>query len=189
MNRSNAVKLFKALTYLGIYGGLLVPLMFIPTVIFPFVFSKLIYFQILIGLTFPAYLALAWMEPDYRPKKHLLYFAILGYFVALALSVLLAVDPFRAWWGNQERMNGLFTLLHFLAWLTMMVGTLKTWNQWKWLLNYEVALSAVMAIVAILQKLNPNLLMFRRAPPRPGGSARRSASRSRGTSRRAPCRR
>lgn len=160
MNRKTAIKIFKTLTYLGIYGGLLVPLMFIPTVIFPFVFSKLIYFQILIGLTFPAYLALAWMEPEYRPKKHLLYFAVLAYFAALTLSVVFAIDPLRAWWGNQERMNGLFTLLHFLAWLTMAVGTLKTWNQWKWLLNYEVALSAVMAIVAILQKYNPNLLMF-----------------------------
>lgn len=160
MNRTNAIKLFKALTFLGIYGGLLVPLIFIPSVIFPFVFSKLIYFQVLIGLTFPAYLALAWMEPEYRPKKHALYFAILAYFVALTLSVVFAIDPLRAWWGNQERMNGLFTLLHFLAWLTMTVGTLKTWNQWKWLLNYQVVLSCVMAIVAILQKLNPNLLMF-----------------------------
>ncbi len=160
MNRTNAIRLFKALTYIGIYGGLLVPLVFIPTVIFPFVFSKLVYFQILIGLTFPAYLALAWMEPDYRPKKHILYFAVLAYFAALTLSVVFAIDPLRAWWGNQERMNGLFTLLHFLAWLTMAVGTLKTWNQWKWLLNYEVALSAVMAIVAIMQKFNPNLLLF-----------------------------
>ncbi|MCR4256678.1 MAG: O-antigen ligase family protein, partial [Candidatus Uhrbacteria bacterium] len=159
-NRTNAIKLFKALTYIGIYGGLLVPLIFIPTVIFPFVFSKLIYFQVLIGLTFPAYLALAWMEPEFRPKKHLLYFAVLAYFVALTLSVVFAIDPTRAWWGNQERMNGLFTLLHFLAWLTMAVGTLKTWNQWKWLLNYQVALSCVMAVVAIMQKLNPNLLMF-----------------------------
>lgn len=168
MNRANAIRIFKALTYIGIYGGLLLPLVFIPTVIFPFVFSKLIAFQILIGLTFPAYLALAWMEPEFRPRKHMLYFAILGYFGALILSVIFAVDPLRAWWGNQERMNGLFTLLHFLAWLTMAVGTLKSWDQWKKLLNYQVALSCIMAIVAIMQKLNPNLLMFP-AGPRVGG--------------------
>lgn len=160
MNRTYAIRFFKFLTYLGIYGGLLLPLVFIPTVIFPFVFSKLISFQILIGLTFPAYLALAWMEPELRPRKHILYFAILAYFVAIALSVIFAVDPARAWWGNQERMNGLFTVLHFLAWLTMAVGTLKTWDQWKKLLNYEVALSVVMALVAIGQRINPNLLMF-----------------------------
>lgn len=168
MNRANATRIFKALTYLGIYGGLLLPLVFIPTVIFPFVFSKLIAFQVLIGLTFPAYLALAWMEPEFRPRKHMLYLAILAYFGALTLSVIFAIDPLRAWWGNQERMNGLFTLLHFLAWLTMAVGTLKTWEQWKKLLNYEVALSCIMAFVAIMQKFNPNLLMFP-AGPRVGG--------------------
>lgn len=168
MNRSQAIKFFKAICFLGIYGGLLLPLVFIPVVIFPFVFSKLIFFQILVGMTFPAYLALAWMEPAYRPKKHVLYFAILAYFVAIGLSVIFAVDPYRAWWGNQERMNGLFTLLHFLAWLTMTVGIMKTWEQWKTLLHYQVILSAIMAIVAILQKLNPNLLLFP-AGPRVGG--------------------
>ncbi|MCE9585925.1 O-antigen ligase family protein [Candidatus Uhrbacteria bacterium] len=160
MNRTQAIKFFKAICYLGIFGGLLLPLVFIPVVIFPFVFSKLIFFQVLVGMTFPAYLALAWMEPSYRPKKHVLYFAILAYFIALGLSVIFAVDPYRAWWGNQERMNGLFTVLHFLAWLTMTVGIMKTWVQWKTLLNYQVVLSAVMAIVAILQKINPNLLLF-----------------------------
>ncbi|QQR60703.1 O-antigen ligase family protein [Candidatus Uhrbacteria bacterium] len=168
MNRSQAIKFFKAICFLGIYGGLLLPLVFIPVVIFPFVFSKLIFFQVLVGLTFPAYLALVWMEPSYRPKKHVLFFAILAYFVAIGLSVVFAVDPYRAWWGNQERMNGLFTLLHFLAWLTMTVGIVKTWEQWKTLLHYQVGLSAIMAIVAILQKMNPNLLLFP-AGPRVGG--------------------
>lgn len=160
MTRNQSVKLLKYISLAGVYGGLLMPLVFIPSVIFPFVFSKLIAFQILVGVTFPAYLILAWMEPKYRPKKHILYSAILAYFVALALSVVFAVDPFRAWWGNQERMNGLFTLLHFLAWLTMAIGVLKTWEAWRRLLNFQVALSGVMAIVAIMQKFNPNLLLF-----------------------------
>jgi O-antigen ligase len=132
------------------------------------VFSKLIFFQVLVGLTFPVYIVLAWMEPTYRPRFHLLYAAIGAYFVAVGLSMIFAVDPLRAWWGNQERMNGLFTLLHFLAWLTMAVSVLKTWDQWRRLLNYEVVLSAIMAIVALLQKVNPNLLLFP-AGPRVGG--------------------
>ncbi|MEI7512143.1 MAG: O-antigen ligase family protein [Candidatus Uhrbacteria bacterium] len=169
MTRTTAIKLFKGISLVGIYGGLLVPLMFIPVVIFPFVFSKIIFFQMLIGLTFPAYLALAWMDPQYRPNiKHQLYVAIAAYFVAVAVSVIFAVDPSRAWWGNQERMNGLFSLLHFFAWMTMMVGVLKTWEDWKRLLIYEVALSAIMAIVAMLQRLNPDLLLFK-ASGRVGG--------------------
>lgn len=168
MNRASAIKFFKAITLVGVYGGLLVPPMFIPVVIFPFVFSKIIFLQVLIGITFPAYLALAWMEPAYRPKKHILTGAILWYFVAVALSVVFAVDPMRAWWGNQERMNGLFQLMHFLAWFVMMTGVMRTWDEWKKLLRFEVCIAGFMAIIAMLQKLNPNLLMFP-AGPRVGG--------------------
>lgn len=168
MSRDQAVQYFKGITMAGVYGGLLLPLIFIPSVIFPFVFSKLVFFQIVVGLTFPAYLGLAWMDRAYRPKAHLLLLAITAYFGALLLSVLFAADPMRAWWGNQERMNGLFTLLHFFAWLIMATGVLRTWEQWRRFLNYEIVLSGIMAIVSVLQKLNPNLLMFT-AGPRVGG--------------------
>ncbi len=171
-NRAQILSFLRGVSLVGIYGGLLMPLFFSPLinidVIFPFVFSKLIFFQILVGLTFPFYLLLAWMEPSARPKWHLLYGAIGAYFVALLLSVVFSFDPLRSWWGNQERMNGLFTLLHFFAWLTMAVGVLKTWPQWRRLLNYQVGLSIVMAIFALLQKPFPNLLGFP-AGPRVGG--------------------
>ncbi|MDF1497656.1 MAG: O-antigen ligase family protein [Patescibacteria group bacterium] len=160
MQRTQAIKILKYIAYAGIYGGLLMPLMFLPVVIFPFVFSKLIFFQVIIGLTFPAYLILAWVEPQYRPRKSFLYFAFIAYFVALFLSMVFAIDPLRAWWGNQERMNGLFTLLHFFVWLTMATAILKTWKQWQYVLNYLIVLGVFMGIVALLQKPFPNLLKF-----------------------------
>jgi len=153
---------------IGIYGGLLMPLVFVPKVIFPFVFSKLIFLQILIGLTFPAYLLLAWVEPKYRPRWVPLTAAIVAYFAALALSVVFSVDVAKAWWGNQERMNGLFTLLHFFAWYLMASSLLTTWQQWKKILFYQIWLSAFMAIVALLQIPFPKLLLFP-AGPRVGG--------------------
>lgn len=160
MQRNTIVKILKGVTYAGIYGGLLMPLMFVPIVIFPFVFSKLIFFQVLIGLALPSYLALAWMEPQYRPRWSFMYAAIIGYFAALLLSVIFAVDPVRAWWGNQERMNGLFTLSHLFVWLCMTVSVLKTWADWRRLLNYQIFLGVFMAMVALLQKPFPSLLLF-----------------------------
>jgi O-antigen ligase len=160
MTRQDALKWLKFMTYVGIYGGLLMPMVFLPIVIFPFVFSKLIVFQVLIELTFPAYLILAWAEPKYRPRWTPLYLAIAAYFLAIGLSVIFAADPARAWWGNQERMNGLFTVLHFFFWLTMASSLLTTWQQWRKLLVYQVVISGIMATVALLQKPFPNLLRF-----------------------------
>lgn len=160
MNRKTTLFWLRAVTLIGVFGGLLMPLVFMPIVIFPFVFSKLIFFQVLIGLTFPAYLALAWMEPNARPPRHFLVGALTFYLCAIGFSALFAVDPARSWWGNQERMNGLFSLLHFLAWFLMMTGMLKTWTQWRRFLNFEIVLSVIMAFVSILQIRFPTLLLF-----------------------------
>lgn len=152
------------MTLAGVFGGLLMPLIFIKYVIFPFVFSKLILFQMLIGVTFPAYLLLAWMEPEYRPRKHPVLLAIGAYFVAMALSVIFSVDIWRSWWGNQERMNGLFTLLHFFAWLLMMVGTLRTWKEWETFLRFQVFVGGGVALTAIWQRwVNPDLFLYHTA--------------------------
>ena len=161
MSRSTVVRILRWITLIGVFGGLLMPMIFIKQVIFPFVFSKLILFQILIGLTFPAYILLAWMEPEYRPKKHPLLLAICAYFVAMGLSVVFSVDIWRSWWGNQERMNGLFTLLHFLAWLLMIIGTLRTWKDWEAFLRFQVIVGGAVALTAIWQHwVNPDLFLY-----------------------------
>ncbi len=168
MKRQSVITWLKVITSLGIYGGLLMPMVFLPSVIFPFVFSKLIALQILIGLTFPAYVGLAILEPSYRPRLKPVYFALLAFLTAIGISVIFAADPSRAWWGNQERMNGLFTVLHFFAWLVMATAVLKTWDQWKKLLGFQIVVSVLMAIVALLQLPFPKLLLFP-AGPRVGG--------------------
>ena len=81
--------------------------------------------------------------------------AIAAWFVALSVSVIFAVDPMRAWWGSQERMGGLFTMLHFLAWCVMAVGVLRNWERWRRLLMFEAAVSAVMAGIAAEETVWP----------------------------------
>ncbi len=145
------------------------PLIFIKELIFPFVFSKLIVFQILIGITFPAYLLLAWMEPRYRPRRHPLLLAVLSYFVAMLLSTLFSVDILRSWWGNQERMNGLFTLLHFLGWFLMTTSLIRTWKEWEAVLRVQVVVGGLVALTAIWQRwVNPEVFLYK-AGPRVGG--------------------
>lgn len=168
MNRTSIVKILKGITWVGIYGGLLMPLVFAPVVIFPFVFSKMAFFQVVIELTLPAFIVLAWIEPQYRPKRTSLLIAICAYFLAVLVSVIFATDPMRAWWGNQERMNGLFSVLHFLLWFIMATSVVKTWAEWKRLIWFQLCLSVFMGAIALLEKPFPNLLSFP-AGDRPGG--------------------
>lgn len=154
-----AVRVLRALTWAGVYGGLLMPLAFsAELVVYPFVFLKLLYLQALIGLTFPAWAALAWLDPRFRPRRSWVALALLAHLAALALSVAFAADRSRAFWGNQERMNGLFSLLHYAAWFLMTASSLRGWPAWRRLLRFQAALGVAMAAVALLQLPFPLLL-------------------------------
>ncbi len=153
-----AVRLLEGIILAGVYGALLLPLMYFPGVSYPFVFPKAIFFQVLIDLTFPAYAVLAFLRPSFRPRRDPFPVAIGAWFVALSVSAIFAVDPLRAWWGSQERMGGLFTLLHFLAWFMMAAGALKSWENWRRLLVFEAAVCAAVAGTAAAQMIWPWLL-------------------------------
>ncbi len=156
---SSVTRLLEAMTFAGVYGGLLMPLVFLSgVVVYPYIFLKLLFLQILVALTVPAFLVLAWRKPRYRPRFSWVYAALGAHYVALALSAAMAADRHRAFWGNQERMNGLFSLLHFVAWLAMTTSVLKTWGQWRKLLHWQAALGFAMAAVVLLQWPFPTLL-------------------------------
>lgn len=153
------VRLLVVLTQVGVYGGLLMPLVFHPGLtIFPYVFFKMLVFQALIAITLPAWIALAWIDPRYRPTRSWVLVAVLAHFAALGVATLLAADPHRAFWGNQERMAGFYNLAHFLAWFLMATSTVRTWPQWQRLLHWQALLGFAMAMVTLLQRPIPTLL-------------------------------
>lgn len=156
---SKETRLLRTIALAGVYGGLLMPLVIpVGLVAYPFVLPKILFFQVLMSLTVPAFLVLAWREPRYRPRFSWIYAALGGHLAALALSAATAADQHRTFWGSQERMNGLLQLLHFAAWLAMASSLLKTWPDWRKLLHWQAVLGFVVALVALLQRPFPNLL-------------------------------
>ncbi len=154
-----SVRLLRAVALVGVYGGLLMPLVVTPgLVVFPFIFSKLLFYQALIGLTFPACLALWLLDPQSRPRRSALLGALAFYFVALGVSTLRSIDPHRSFWSNQERMSGYFQLLHYLAWFLMASSLLRSWAAWRRLLWWQAGLGFVLAAIAVLQRPFPSLL-------------------------------
>ena len=148
-----------ALTYVGIYGSLLMPMIYAPRlVVFPFIFAKLLALQILLALTLPAWAVLAWQDPRYRPRRSPLLGALLVYFVALAVSTAFSIDRERSFWGNQERMSGLFQLLHYFAWAVMASSVVRGWTALRRLLHFQVTVGFVMGAIAVLQRPFPSLI-------------------------------
>jgi O-antigen ligase len=151
----------RLLALAGIYGA---PLALVVVVkgardatAFPHVFLTTILLQATIALTVPAFLLLAWRQPVFRPRRSWLSIALGAYFVALSLSCVFAFNRHRAFWGSQDRMGGLFSLAHFLAWYVMATSLLRTWRDWRRLLHWQVVLGLFVALVALRDLGDPDI--------------------------------
>jgi O-antigen ligase/tetratricopeptide (TPR) repeat protein len=148
----------RAITLAGVVAGLLTPAVYAQVTWFAFTSLKVFWLQAVVGLTLPAYIILACRRPEFRPPRSWMMLALLAQFASVALSSLFADDPHLAWWGNLDRMEGLWSLLHFGIWAIMAASVVRTWQGWRRLLHVEIVVGLVAGCVVMLQVPFPKLL-------------------------------
>lgn len=80
---------------------------------FPYITTRVLVFRSIIALALPLYLFLIMAEKHLRPNfKNPLSLAVLAFFALNLLSAVLGINFYRSFWGNFERMGGVFYLLH-----------------------------------------------------------------------------
>ncbi|MCR4322555.1 MAG: O-antigen ligase family protein [Candidatus Azambacteria bacterium] len=156
---STIVSIIKA----GVYAVLFLPLIVIPLFLFPFATSRGFLFQILVEIIVALYLVLALKNSAYRPKKTALLLALSFYFLVLLLSTLFGLDPYRSFFGNFERMWGLFSLAHFFLFFVVLAGMFKTKEEWARLIKLALMVAALSVAFGIVQFVG-SLLMSGSAP-------------------------
>src|SRR3989344_4338631 len=77
-----------------------------------------------------AYLALAFANPAYRPRRNWLLAAFAIFLVVIAIADAQGVYPFKSFWSNYERMEGWVTQAHLFAYFLVTVSVLNTQNLW-----------------------------------------------------------
>ena len=142
---------------LGLILVLFSPLVVSSSTLFPFVFGKMIFIRVVVEIVLGFYIILALFFPKWRPKKSLLFYSLLGYLLILSLSTLFSVSPYRSFWSTIERMDGLFNLVHWLAFFVVLVSCLRTWPQWLQFLNLNFLASVLVALYAFFQQLEVGL--------------------------------
>lgn len=143
-----------------LYAALLVPLVVGSSyAIFPFIFPKAIYFEIVTGLLTAVFVPLVIWNRSYRVKNIYLY--TLGmYVIILGLTGIFAHDPTRAFWSNHERMTGIVFI-----WYTILFSVLVTLffsiytKKLRGFLSYLVGVSVVVALTGIYQRIDYGFLM------------------------------
>lgn len=155
--KQNIVKVVKILAYLTFF----VPLVVFPaSFIFPFIVPKILTFRSLVELMMAGYILLLiinWQE--FRPKFSWLSVAVAGFFASFAISTFVGVDPYHSFWDNHERMLGLFTIFHYVAYYFICTSVFKTWEDWRRALRVFLVAGSLVMFVGLLQVINPTLLL------------------------------
>jgi len=118
-------------------------------VLFPFITTKAIFFRILVttGLVFALWLYL--LNPDTFPKKNYLFLAICLFFIANIIATIFSVNPFRSFWGNAERMEGLWSLFFYLSYFFLLFTLFQVNPKAKKTIFYSILI--VTTLISIIE--------------------------------------
>src|SRR4030042_2922863 len=114
MSTNTLQKIIKYCLYITAF----IPLFVVRNSIFPFVVPKVVLFQLLVEVAFSCWLILIWQNQEVRQKfknifESWLFWGITLFIVSLFVSSFFGINFYKSFWGNYERMFGLFAILHF----------------------------------------------------------------------------
>jgi len=144
----------------GSYLILLLPVVVYSQVLFPYVFSKVIIFRIIVECLLAIWLLLIIYNKSYRPNwRHPLILTATIFLGALFITSIFGVDFYRSFWSNQERMTGIFTLLHLWLWFIILTSVFKKWSDWAKLIGASLACSVLVGLYGFGQNMGLKFLL------------------------------
>ena len=143
-----------AKTYLRILqGGLIASLLIVffvfSDLLFPFITSKQLSFNVLMEILFVIWLVFIMRYPAYRPKKSYITWGLAAYFLAILASCAVSVNFTLSFWGNAERMLGLFHLIHFLIFYLILITVFRSWKEWRLLFQVSLVVAVIVSFIGL----------------------------------------
>ena len=153
-----------------VFAALLAPLVLFSDLLYPFTTSKAFFLRTILEIALPFYLYLVLADKNFRPSlKHPLTLAVIVFFAAALVSAIFGKDFIRSFWGNFERMDSVFALLHFVAlyfYILLLAGfSVQVLEKFFRALVWVSAVSAINGIVGFLggPTLTPDISLPTRA--------------------------
>lgn len=129
----------------------LTPLLVANHFFFPFITGKAFYFRILVEIAVAAWVALALLDKEYRPRFSYIGAAVVAFTVWMFVADAFAPNAAKAFWSNFERMEGWVLLVHLLGFFAAASAVLRVEKKWRaWFLT-SLAVSLVISGYALLQ--------------------------------------
>ncbi len=158
----------------AVWLALFTPLIISSGTLFPFQTGKGMAYRVLVEIAAFFYLLLIILEPKTRPKLNSkLLWSVAVFLIVLVITTIFSVNPYRAFWGDIERMEGFFGIAHGVLLFLVLFGVLRRREDWLWFFRISLAASFFVGFYALSQ-VYPALQfwgsVFEARPTQPGST-------------------
>ena len=136
---------------IGVLLVLFVPLIVRTEVLFPFVVPKAIYARSIIEITLALWVALIIVDRRHRPSRSWVLVAFGVWFAVSLIAGFTGVSLTRSMWSTYERMQGIFDLAHWFAFVLVAGSVFRSLGDWKLLLSVNLGVSAIVSLLGLGQ--------------------------------------
>ena len=135
----------------GIFALPFICLLVTTSLFFPYITCKNFAFRIIVEVITAAWLALALVNPAYRPRRSWVLGTLSIFVVLIAISDAQGANVFKSFLSNFERMDGWITIAHLLLYTVVAASMMQTENMWKRLFWTSLGVSVFLSVVGLLQ--------------------------------------
>ena len=129
----------------------LAPFIVVNDYFFPFITGKAFYLRTLIEIAIGAWVVLALLDKEYRPRFSWIGAVVVGFVAWMFVADALALNATKAFWSNFERMEGWVLLVHLLGFFLAASAVLRVEKKWReWFLT-SLGVSVVIVGYTLLQ--------------------------------------
>jgi len=163
-------KILKWVIRIGIVAILFLPLFVYRPVLYPYIFSKILVFQIIVEIIFVAWLFLVFYSKNRKEYKinfkNPLILVLTIFMGLLILTSFIGIDIGKSFFSTQERMTGVITIIHFYIWF-IILSTLfssspadkKKKKDWTIFLWSTLSCSLLLGLYGLGQKMGLSFLL------------------------------
>ena len=145
------LKIYLNILKIGVYLSFISVFLVFSNLLFPFITSKQIFFNILIEILTVFWLGLIIKYPAVRPKQSWITYGLAAFFAALLVSSIFGVDVNLSFWGDVERMLGWFHIAHFFLFYLIIITVFREWRDWRNLFMVSLLASSLVCLNALFK--------------------------------------
>ena len=136
------------------------PLYLSANLFFPYIVTKTIAFNLAVEVMLVTFVLLTCVSREYQIKINTAVALLAIYLVLITISSLLGDWFYRSFWSNNERSEGILLLLHLFAFLLVLVGFFRRFQDWLYIFNLALTASFLVALIAFSEFLSLNFVAY-----------------------------